>query len=190
MRASLKRPAFVYIGVYGEENEYKFIEHYTKNILSLTKTISHRNISTTINFATKTIEVKIDNLSIPYDYIKGIGHIVILDGDTFELKFYQSKGYTVRGEDLKAIINGKSYMGKVSGKVSSLDVEGEKIYDVLKFSESIDNLVKCSNGIVINYLNKYDDINGRPVRCSIYPLTKMIIQNVQVLFLSLKIYLI
>lgn len=166
-----KKASLVYIGVYGKENEYKFSEYYTKNTLSLTKTISQRKIGITINFAMKTIEVKIDDLCIPYDYIKGIGHIVVLDGDTCELKFYQSKGYTVRGEDLKAIINGKNYTGKIPGKVSSLAVEGEKIYDVLKVSESIDNLVKCSNGEKINYLNKYDDINGRPVRCSIYPLT-------------------
>jgi transcriptional regulator with PAS, ATPase and Fis domain len=164
------KSAFVYIGVYGKESYYKYLEYYSSEVLSLSKTLCSRNISVSINFPVKKIEINIDNISIPYSYIKSIGHIVILDGRSKDIKFYQSKGYTIRDEDIKSIINGKPFGEKVSGKYAELPVQGEKIYSVLNESESINNLIKSSMGKEAFYINRYDDINGRPVRCSVYPL--------------------
>jgi sigma-54 dependent transcriptional regulator, acetoin dehydrogenase operon transcriptional activator AcoR len=172
-----QKSAFVYIGEYGKENSYKYSENYSKGILSLSKIISGKNISVSINFPTKNIEICVDKTSISYSYIKSIGHIVILDKITKEIKFYQSKGYTIRGEAVKAIINEESYSEKISGKFSELEVHGEKIYDVLNDCESIKNLIEASKGKESRYINKFDDINGRPVRCSVYPLKNSKIQS-------------
>lgn len=171
-----QKSPFVYIGIYGENNDYKYIKNYSDNVLFLNKVLLGRNISVSINFSLKSIDIKIDEICIPYSYVKGIGHIVILDGVSGKIKFYQSRGYTVRGEDLKSILKGNNYIEKTCGKITELEVMGEKINDVLNISESISNLIKCSRGKIINYINKYDDINGRPIICSIYPLTNGVTQ--------------
>ena len=172
-----QKSAFVYIGEYGRSNTFKYSEHYSKGNLSLAKLISGKNISVSINFPKKKIEICIDKVSIPYSYIKGIGHVVILDNITKGIKFYQSKGYTIRGEALKSIINEESYTEKISGKSSELEVQGEKIYDVLNDCESIKKLIEALEGKGNPYINKFDDINGRPVRCSVYPLKLSKIQS-------------
>lgn len=165
-----EKAAFVYIGILGGVNTYRYSQFYLDNTLSLSKNIYGRDINVSINFSLKCIEIKIDRDTYPFNYIKGAGHLVVLDGETFKLKFYQSKGFTFRGEDLKGVLNGKQFMEKIPGKITDVDVIGENILEVLNPSESINNLIECSKGFKIKYINKYDDINGRPVRCSIYQL--------------------
>lgn len=107
-----QKSAFVYIGEYGGKNTYKYSQNYYKGILSLTSIVSDKKISVSIDFPIKKINICIDELHIPYIYIKGIGHMVILDAVTKEIKFYQSKGYTIRGEAIKAILMKKSMQRK------------------------------------------------------------------------------
>lgn len=167
-----QKASFVYIGIYGDDasNEYKYYQYSSENIISLRSVLLGMDISVSINFSNKIISIDIDDISIPYSFVKGIGHIVVLDGQSGELKFYQSKGYTIRSEDLKAILRGKNFVEKICGKDTEFQVEGEKINEVLNVSESINNLINCSKGTIVNFLNKYDDINGRPIIGSVYPL--------------------
>ncbi|MBS4534836.1 hypothetical protein GOQ29_04310, partial [Clostridium sp. D2Q-14] len=46
------------------------------------------------------------------EYIKAIGHMVIIDKNNDKIKFYQSKGYTVRKESIHDIFLNKFFMGK------------------------------------------------------------------------------
>lgn len=123
-----------------------------------------------INFLTKTIILEANGTVIPYTYVKGIGHAMILDGATGQLKFYQSKGYTVRGEDLKAIFTGKPFMEKIRGKRSQIDVIGGSIREILQPSRSLTELESCARGTLGKFENQYDEINSRPLRCSIFPI--------------------
>ncbi|MCX7884580.1 MAG: sigma 54-interacting transcriptional regulator [Caloramator sp.] len=163
-----KGSAFVYIGKYKIGGEYRYKDIQSGEILSLEKYISGKQCKVEINFLNKIIDIKVDGKQFPYKYIKGIGHIVILDGKSGNIKFYQSKGYSVRKEDLKSILNGRTFMKKFSGLDMETDVIGEKIIDVLGISSGIQNLIKAAEGREINFINQYDEINGRPVRCSVY----------------------
>lgn len=96
-----KGSAFVYIGKYKIGGEYKNKDVQSGEILSLEKYISGKQCKVEIDFLSKLINIKIDEKQFPYRYIKGIGHVVILDGKNGRIKFYQSKGYSVRKEDLK-----------------------------------------------------------------------------------------
>ena len=162
--------AFVYIGRYLESGDTRVFNETSGNSLFIEKTIENKQISVEINFIKKIINIKVDETEFPYYFIKSIGHMVILDGRTLEIKFYQAKGYSVRKEDIKSILNGNSYSEKLQGIEMETDVIGEGITEVLGDSESIRNVTKCSRGEIIDNKRKYDEVNGRLVRCSIIPL--------------------
>ena len=50
------------------------------------------------------------------DYYYSIGHLVVLDGKTGALKFYQARGYTPRSEDVASLLRGKAFLGKGPGE--------------------------------------------------------------------------
>jgi transcriptional regulator with PAS, ATPase and Fis domain len=118
----------------------------------------------------RKITIKVGNNEFPYNFIKSIGHIVILDRLSLEVKFYQSKGYSVRKEDLKNILNGKRYLKKITNALMEVDVVNKDITEVLGSSKSIEMLLKSSVYSTKSHTNIYDEINGRPVRCSIFPI--------------------
>lgn len=163
--------AFVYIGKYMEGGEYKYQPDLKNNDIIIEKIIDGKEIEVSICFSQKTINIAVDGIQFPYHFIKGVGHIVILDGETLEIKFYQSKGYSVRREDIKSLLNQNNYKEKLPDAEMETIVEGENIKDVLGASESIMMLINCAKGHNFVYKNKYDEINGRPVRCSISPVT-------------------
>lgn len=162
--------AFVYIGRYLETGDIRIFNETSGNSLFIKEAIENRQISAEINFIKKTINIKVDETEFPYYFVKSIGHMVILDGKSFEIKFYQAKGYSIRKEDIKSILTGSHYSEKLKGIEMETDVIGEKINEVLGDSESIRNIAKCSMGEKIDYKKRYDEVNGRPVRCSIKPL--------------------
>jgi hypothetical protein len=78
--------------------------------LTLSCCINKRNrVEVVIDDFAKNVSMIVDDISYDMGYQISIGHMVILDGETGEIKFYQSRGYTARGEDLRHILTGKVY---------------------------------------------------------------------------------
>lgn len=161
---------FVYIGSFLGRGEYKYLTKASSEPLFIGKSINGKEISSTIDFLHRKITINVGNMQFPYYFIKSIGHIVILDKDSLEVKFYQSKGYSVRKEDLKNILNGKAYLEKIINETMEIEVLNKEITEVLGNSKSIEMLIRVSNNSPKGYDNIYDEINGRPVRCSIFPM--------------------
>lgn len=171
VRESIPRASsFVYIGEFLGEGEYKYSLENSSDLLSICKTIKGIAVSSTIDLLQRKISIRVGNNEFPYDFIKSIGHIVVLDKSSLEVKFYQSKGYSVRKEDIKNILNGKRYLKKVTNGLMEIDVVNRDITEVLGNSKSIDMLLKNNSFSVKEHSNIYDEINGRPVRCSIFPI--------------------
>lgn len=165
-----RESSFVYIGRFEGEGEYKYSSGTCNEVLSISKRIDRIEISAAIDFQQRKITICVGNNEFPYNFIKSIGHIVILDKDSLEIKFYQSKGYSVRKEDLKNILNGKRYLEKIKDQTMEVDVINKSITEVLGSSKSIDMLLEDKDYSSIIHNNIYDEINGRPVRCSIFPM--------------------
>lgn len=162
--------SLVYIGKYMEGGEYKYQPGSEKCDIAIEKVIDGKEIECYISPSKKIVNIAIDGIEYPYNYVNGIGHMVILDKDTLDVKFYQDKGYSVRKESIKSLLLGNRFHEKLSGIEMETKVEGKNITDVLGISLSIMSLIKCAKGQKIDYTDKYDEINGRPVRCSISPL--------------------
>ena len=53
------------------------------------------------------------------DYLESVGHLVVLDGKTKEVKFFQAKGYGYRGEEAGELLRGKSKQRTLMTKTAS-----------------------------------------------------------------------
>ena len=104
--------AIVAVGRYGDNKGdkalYKYITpDYDTSILELNCSYSGLKISSLIDFKNKNISIKVNSETYAMKYIKYIGHIVVLDGNSKKLKFYQTQGYTARGEAINDLLMGR-----------------------------------------------------------------------------------
>lgn len=111
-----KVDALVAIGAYKKKNAspvYKYLksEHIDETLKLKTKYIGV-DIGIIIDFINKIITIEVNDEKYTMNNINSIGHIVIVDGNTKKMKFYQSNGYTARDESISDILMGKEYRAK------------------------------------------------------------------------------
>lgn len=103
----------------------KMGKDFTEGEFSLEKTINGVRIQAMINFDSKLLRVRVGKQNFDYVYLWSAGHLVLIDEKTMEVKFYQTKGYTARGEDAKTVLCGKPYGGK---GIYEKTIEVENVY--------------------------------------------------------------
>lgn len=124
------------------------------------------NIEVEINFKDKIISIVVNDREYKMSYINAIGHMVILDKETKEMKFYQSHGYTARGESIHDILKGNEYRAK--GKdIETLDVIGKNIFEIHKSDSIIQQFYEAAKGKDISYIDEFEEINGYPTMCTL-----------------------
>lgn len=168
--------AIIAIGTYneneGESPVYKFIKpNYGTEKLEVKCNYENIEISGLIDFKTNTIILGTDKEKYEIKYINYIGHIVVLDGKTKKMKFYQTQGYTARGEGINDLLMGKMYRAK--GDPSEfLDVIGKDIFEIHKGNDTICEFYDVATGKEISYVNEFKEINGRPTICTLLPVNE------------------
>ncbi|MGE5653279.1 MAG: sigma 54-interacting transcriptional regulator [Bacillota bacterium] len=106
----------------------------------------------------------------PYHYQTAAAHLVVLNPSTGAVKFYQTRGYTARREDAKAVIFGAPYRAKGddSPRINLLD---RHILEVHPEGVGIKGMMEMLAGdLDAGYARREYEINGWPVRCSLHPL--------------------
>lgn len=126
------------------------------------------NISASINYVDRKISIEADGVKYATDYVKCFGHIVVLDGKTKNMKFYQTKGYTARGEGIYDLLSGLPYRSKGDNS-EDFDVIGKNIFEIHEDNETTKEFFDVASGSNISYSNEYKEINGRPTICSLFP---------------------
>ncbi|MEA4963780.1 sigma-54 interaction domain-containing protein [Lutispora sp.] len=167
--------ALIAIGVYksgkGKKPVYKHITpDYDTKALELGCTYLDTEIYGLIDFKNKFINLEVKKEKYIMDYINSIGHIVVIDGNTKKLKFYQTHGYTARGEGLYDLLLGKRYRAK--GDSEFFDVIGKDIFEIHKGGSTIEEFYEAATGKDISYVNEFKEINGRPTICTLSPVNK------------------
>ncbi|WP_312699720.1 sigma 54-interacting transcriptional regulator [Sedimentibacter sp.] len=124
-----------------------------------------------IDFINRMVVIQADSERYVVDYIKCIGHIVVLDAVSKKMKFYQAKGYTARNEDIGSLLHGRVFMAK--GENSEIfDVIGKNVFEIHKDNSTIQEFYDAAIGNDIIFTNEYKEINGRPTICSLFPVNK------------------
>lgn len=142
-----------------------------KNALKMETKFLGINIKVVIDLVNKIITIEADGEKYSMNYVRYIGHLVILDRTTKKMKFYQAQGYTARGEGLKDILDGKEYMAK--GENSEfLNVIGKNVFEIHKGCNTIKEFYDAAKGENISYIDEFKEINGFPTMCTLIPVDK------------------
>lgn len=170
-----KGDALIAVGVFHEGETiplYKYSKGDSKeDTLKLRSNFLGIDIGVVIDFVNKIITIEIDNEKFTMNYINAIGHMVILDRETKKMKFYQSQGYTARGESINDILNGREYRAK--GENSELlNVINKDIFEIHKGSSTIKEFYKVAKGEDTSYIDEFKEINGIPTMCTLIPVNR------------------
>ncbi len=160
--------AFILIGKRNGSKDKAFYKrtNLKTEILKIEKNILNKKVKVKIDFQKKLLEIKVNEEVYPFYYSIAAGNLVILDGSSGEVKFYQTRGYTARKEDIKSILNGKKYIKKgPQGKIP--EVQGEHISNYHPDSRIVKILLETAKGINGGLKNEEAIINGVPTRCTI-----------------------
>ncbi len=167
-----KGDMIVAVGVYDNkkfEPEYKYLRGYQPNVeLKLDVNYYGFHIEASIDTSKKQTGIAVNRFKHTLNYFHNTGDIVIVDGASGDLKFFQEKGYSVRNEDLANILRGHNYIAKKNDN-DEIDVTGKDFLDLFNESELSDKLFAVLKGEDEPVLNRFYEINKRPFVCDIIP---------------------
>ena len=81
--------------------EYKYASNYNPNGELVLKTVRNgQDIESLIDFGRQTIKIRVNDEAYYMSYFEAVGHMVVLDGKTGSVKFFQARGYGYRREEI------------------------------------------------------------------------------------------
>ncbi len=167
-----KGDMIIVAGVYKNrkiEPQYKYLREHSLNIpMKLDVNYYGFHIRASIDTEKKETLIEVNDHSYRLGYFSSVGNIVVIDGSTGDIKFFQAKGYSVRNEDVGNLLRGQTYMAKTTENVD-IDVTGLKFLDLFDRSALSEQLFAVLNGRTDRINNQLYEINKRPFICSIIP---------------------
>lgn len=116
----------------------------------------------------KLLTITVDGEPYYLRYLRSMAHLVVLDGQTRQVKFYQEKGCTIRQEDLKKLLDGAPFQSKNDGttEFSAIGRDFFQLFQPCELTQRMDRLLSGEGGATLDeelYINK------RLMLCSILP---------------------
>lgn len=142
----------------------KYMRGYKPNgLFTLETNYLGFNISAAIDFGKCRITIAVNGDEYVMDYFEAIGHMVVIDGNNGKIKFFQAKGYSVRGEEARQLLHGKYYLEKKDREMdeSLIPTVGAKLLDIIKESEFTDTVFTLLRGEGRNVFEGIFEINKR-----------------------------
>lgn len=171
--------AFIAAGLYDDKNISGIYKNWRNksinNTLNLSTKLKSFDIHAQIDVQNKNIDITINNETYSMNYMLSVGHMVVLDGTTGKLKFYQAKGYTIRQENVSMLLSGHSFSAKGDSSVNYA-VVGKKIDQLIEYDHLIEAIYNFLKGSEKAFKDTYFEINKRPTICSLMPLNENGIQ--------------
>lgn len=161
----------VAVGVYKNkkiEPEYKYVRGQLAVPLELDVNYFGFHITASIDAEKKETLITVNEKQYKLGYFFSVGNMVIIDGATGEVKFFQAKGYSIRREDAGKILHGQAYFSKSTEDVDK-DVIGMKFLDIFDESALSERLFAVLDGTARQVSNRLYEINKRPIICNIVP---------------------
>ncbi len=127
--------------------EYKYASNYNPNgeLVLKTKRLC-TDIEAEIDFGKNQVKITVNKESYYMSYFEAIGHMVVLDGITGKVKFFQERGYGYRREEIGKLLRGKAFLAKRLETIGENDrIIGSLYRDSIfgeEFVELIERLLK------------------------------------------------
>jgi len=175
--------AVICVGVYKNKKidpMLKYLRGYKPNgLFTLETNYLGFNIAAAIDFGKCRITIAVNGDEYAMDYFEAIGHMVVIDGNSGKIKFFQAKGYSARGEEARQLLHGKYYLEKKDREMdeSLVPTVGAKLLDIIKESEFTDKVFSMLKGegrnvyegifeinkrVTLSTLVRIDDSEGKP----------------------------
>ena len=166
--------ALVACGVYnnsGFKPEYKYIRgnSLTTDFKLSTKYLGF-NITSEILIKDNLMRISVNGVSYDLSYVHSVGHMVVIDGETGQVKFFQEKGYTARKESIAELLHGEPFRAKGLAQ-DDIEVIGAEIEDIFEYNDlfkQIDEILQGNNQEESS--TTIYELNKRPGLCSIFPM--------------------
>lgn len=126
-------------------------------------------VKVAIDEFSRRIDILVNGNNLGMEYYYSVGCMVILDGETEALKFYQTRGYTARGEDLALVLRGQPFSGKGPGE-KRLEPEGEQLDQIHPDLRRVRGVSSILRGLVEQTPPEEIFINGLWASLSMFPL--------------------
>ncbi len=160
--------AFISISKYRQSNiDYRVRRDYERQI-NLKSVFNDINIEGSIDFNKNMTNIRVNDVDFPLEFINHIGHMLVLSGKDYKLKFYQSNGYTARKESINDLLKGKGYQAKYNSS-QNMKLIGENIFSIHKSETIIEDFYRVAQGADLVRKDEYEEINGFPSLCTIHP---------------------
>ncbi len=162
----------VAVGVYKNkkiEPEYKYTHgHHMNTPLKLDVNYFGFHIVAEIDTEKRQNTIHVNENTYKLSYFHSIGNVVVIDGTTGNIKFFQAIGYGVRNEEIGRLLREESWAAKKADS-ADIDVTGRpflELFDESALSDCIRAIMAGSQNQVINQLY---EINKRPLICNVVP---------------------
>ena len=103
-------------GIYGNGDisaQYKFLHnHLLDTPLKLDTNYMGFHVVASVDLEKKETRIQVNDAVFRLGYFNSVGNMVVIDGSTGEVKFFQAKGYRVRDDDLGRLLRGESGSAK------------------------------------------------------------------------------
>lgn len=114
----------------------------------------------------KKMHIRVNGDSYSISFLDSFGHMVIIDGKSGRIKFFQAKGYTIRKESINEILQGHEFLSKGSKK-EDFNVIGIKIEDLFEKGRLLQSIASVLSGKESFIPNDFFEINKRLVLCAV-----------------------
>ncbi len=160
--------AFVVIGRVGSTpgSAHCRVRQLEEQCLVIASRLAGSRLEAKIDFGEQLLKIKVNQQDYPFPYALAAGHLVVVDGPSGAVKFYQTRGYTARQEDIKSILSGKKYIGKGPGSQKPV-IYDQHISAYHPSSGVISRLLAVAKEQGAEITNRESIINGIPVRSTI-----------------------
>ena len=176
LRDETLRPgdALLAVGIYQSEDNtlpvYRFSGPLTlPSLFSLETEFFGQRLRLSIDQLERQLNIEVNGEVFSLSYHQCMGHLVILDGVTGRLKFYQSRGCSLRHEDIGNLLRGDPFMAKGRSAVQP-NLLGSSFFDLLLPGRLSDHLALLLQGEAPPMIQERHSIYKRPMLLSIHPL--------------------
>lgn len=159
------------VGVYHKDSlpTYKYVrEHLCLEPFGFETDDFGVPVAVRIDTKQRETVIAVEDMRFVLPYFYAVGHMVVLDGRTKKLKFYEAKGYSIRKESIGELLRGGSFYEKKAGK-TRLRMIGQKMTDVFEAPELLEAVCSVLSNERSAIEHELFDINHRLMEVSVFP---------------------
>ncbi len=150
----------------GSRPVYKFYPKGDSRLLEL-ETVVLGDIPVQVSIGSRTAAVTVGESAYIIGYFLSIGQMVILDGKTGKVKFWQEKGYSARKEGIGNLLRGGPYTAKCPGfEVKVVGFHFREFFEGKQFEQDLERVM---TGQTAQLADASYAINGYDLVASILP---------------------